>query len=389
MSTLMKDKINTRVSTRSLKRKPLPDVEICAAVECLENLEETLWQAIFGNRAKLPLAIAQIVQLIGEEKRYEVSGEFWDLIKAAQSTGKSPKARKTAVGATKEMILQIQAIDSDRQIVSAVTDEVVLRGTRSRAGDDVSMSHYARKVLAISNDVLALRNTIIEANQGLVFTVANRFSKGSMPFYDRVQEGNLGLIKAVNRFDYKLGYKFSTYASWWIRSSIGRAIATTESTIRVPTSAQRIMKDVRRAAWEIGTGTGRAATDQEIALRAGINVRKLLQVRTCITSKEISIDDQVPGTDGLRYIDVLADETAENPGNEVERKSLLGEVNILLTTLTEIERDILEQRFGLGTEEEATLREIGRRYHLSRERIRQIQNLALKKLKDGMKLDAA
>jgi RNA polymerase sigma factor (sigma-70 family) len=355
----------------------------------LAQLEESLWWAILGNRAKRRSIVARVFEFIRDSSRYGNSAEISALAEKCVDGGRSENkdGKNLEMG---ELISRFLEMDADREIVSVALAEATQLGRRRRRRAEDGLSLHATEVQAAAHEVMQSRNALIESNQGLVVSVANRFANKEMPFSDRVQEGNLGLMKAVNRFDHRMGYRFSTYASWWIRATIRRAIREKENTVRVPLSALRHQSNVRKAAWEIQKRTGHGGTEEEIAREAGIDPKNMLNLPFGTASGVVSLDQEIPGSSHLRYIDCIADENAINPVDEIMRRYLINEAGVLLVILSPIEREVIEQRFGFGYEEEgATLREIGNRHNLSRERIRQIQNNALKKMRVRMKLDAA
>jgi RNA polymerase primary sigma factor len=207
-----------------------------------------------------------------------------------------------------------------------------------------------------------------------------------MPLADLIQEGNLGLMHAVSRFDYRRGLRFSTYACWWIRHAIGRALADKARAVRIPVhmlEAQQQLEKVRQAL--IGE-LGRPPTPQELAKAARVPLAKLNQMHRYLMGQPMSLDRPVHDDDDRAFGDMLADPQTEeaSPADDMTMRDLSQQVSRLLHHLSPIEADVLRKRFGLSDDEERTFREIGDEYSLSRERIRQIQNAALDKLKRAM-----
>ncbi len=393
---MKKDKLDALVLEEKSKagflksgRKSLSDTETSSAAKHLADLEEELWHVIFNNPSKFRYAIASIQQSLLKGARYDVPEELQKLMKRLIRTKKSRIAKSAFQRSMNSLVASLLEIDIDREIVAAAMNETIRRNTRNLANGGVTRSAHAMAVIKMAHRIESLKSAFIEVNQGLVVAIADKFKHRGMPFWDRVQEGNLGLIKAVNRFDYRLGYKFSTYASWWIRAAIGRAIDSKECMIRVPSSTKRNQSQLRRASREIWLRTGRRPTDDEIAQESGMGELKLSRARRHVVSTVFSLDEAIPGSDNLRYVDALPDETVRDPLEDMHVHGLLEEVDALMDSLTPLEQNIIKQRFGLGNEDRATLREIGDQYDLSRERIRQIQNKALEKLRTGMALDAA
>jgi len=211
-----------------------------------------------------------------------------------------------------------------------------------------------------------------------------------MPLIDLVQEGNMGLIKAVERFDYKRGFRFNTYASWWIRHAIGRALADKGHAVRVPVHALDAQQRLGRAVEAITVRLGRTPTEEELMQETGLNKRKLKKVQKHRLSLITSLDKEISNSDNRSYLDLLADDKIKSPFENAMLSAWNRDMKHLLASLTSIEQTILRWRFGLDTGgEEMTLKEIGAHYNLSRERIRQIQEQALKKIRRKLDLDAA
>jgi RNA polymerase primary sigma factor len=223
----------------------------------------------------------------------------------------------------------------------------------------------------------------VEANLRLVIGVARRYAKGRMPLVDLIQEGNLGLMTAVMRFDHRRGYRFATYAIWWVRHSICRALSNKGRTVRVPANLLRASARVNKASQRVLCQTGREANAEELTRATGITKRELERVRTLRASGEVlsldrSRDDE---GDSETFLDGLCDEEARPPEEHTRDKLDSESVRRAFGVLTPMEASVLAARFGLSDGEERSLDDIGRQHKLSRERIRQIQVKALAKLK--------
>jgi RNA polymerase primary sigma factor len=246
------------------------------------------------------------------------------------------------------------------------------------AGD---LSRVLVEVAGHERTVLEAKRELMEANLRLVVSVAKRYYCASLPLLDLIQEGNLGLTRAVDRFQYRRGFKFSTYATWWIRQAITRAIADRGRTIRVPVhmvDTTRLLRNTRRL---LAHQLGRDPTPEEVAARAGLPMRKVLLLMGA-AREPYSLDTLVGETTTLG--DMLADGHTPPPDATVLRKDLTAKVEGALATLSDKQREILRLRFGIGTDEEHTLDEIGRRFSLTRERIRQIEAKSLRKLRQPL-----
>lgn len=225
------------------------------------------------------------------------------------------------------------------------------------------------------------REQMIKANLRLVVKIAREYESYGLPLLDLINEGNIGLMKAVERFDPAKGAKLSTYSAWWIKQSIRRALANQSKTIRLPVHIVDKLFHLRRMTVKLQELLGREPTDEELAEELGITAARVRQLRTAAV-RPASLDAPLGDDDTNRIADIVADENADTPYEHLEERTNSEMVRELVATLEPREAAILRYRFGLQGNDEETLEEIGRKFGVTRERIRQIQELALSKLRN-------
>ena len=224
------------------------------------------------------------------------------------------------------------------------------------------------------------KQKLIDANLRLVVSVARRYVCRSMQFLDLIQEGNLGLIKAAEKFDYTKGFKFSTYATWWIRQAITRAIADQGRTIRIPVHMVEAINRVKKASNRLLNATGREPSSEEVAAELGMPVEKVQEIMRA-SQEPVSLETPI-GDEGDSHLgDFIPDDDAPPPQEAVSRTLLREQLSSVLDTLTPREEEVLALRFGLKDGRARTLEEVGREFNVTRERIRQIEGKALRKLR--------
>lgn len=230
------------------------------------------------------------------------------------------------------------------------------------------------------------REELIQGNLRLVVSIAKKYNGKStkISFLDLIQEGNMGLMKAVDKWDYSLGYKFSTYATWWIKQSISKALADQSRAIRIPPHIIEKLSRLAKATNELSIELEREPTTKEIADRIGETEEKVKELRA-IVKDPVSIDQRINEDDDVTLGDLVADEEDNSPIDDIHQEQVSKTISEVLSTLDEREADIIARRFGLGNRKAQTLEEVGKDYGLTKERIRQIEEKAMRKLRNPMR----
>jgi RNA polymerase primary sigma factor len=358
----------------------------------IEELELGLWQGILGYAPWAGHAVATIETAMGSTlpdfKTYRLLSER---IARRVTAADKKKLHKVIVA----LSAQIKELDIDRVFVDAALTELqrlhgAARMKRPIDGlgfgtETKSFQEFASDITKKSSIVKRAKNEFVKANLRLVVSIARRFNHGRLPLPDLIQEGNIGLMKAVERYDYRRGFRFSTYASWWIRHAISRALADKGRAVRLPVHMIDAYHRIAKSERELQSKLERPATTEEIASVTGIEAEKLEKMRTFLADNPVSLDRSLSEDDGRRLIDVLVDPNeAPSPPEQMMSSETQQEMLKLLSVLKPIEADILRKRFGLINDHERTLKEIGDEYRLSRERVRQLQEQALGKMRKAM-----
>ncbi len=362
----------------------------------IEQLELEMWQILLSH-APSAAWTADIVEATAAETVPQPIVEF----KAYRALAEKAKRRTSLAGrggsdkSVVELGAKLKELDIDRLFVEAAFSELqrVARAARGErhTGDLPAFSttkgflEHAEEAAEKMSRIKRAKNEFVKANLRLVVSIARRFNHGRLPLPDLIQEGNIGLMKAVERYDYRRGFRFSTYASWWIRHAISRALADKGRAVRLPVHMIDAYHKIAKSERELQSKLERPATTEEIATATGIEAEKLEKMKTFLAETPVSLDKPISDEDGRRLIDVLVDPNeVPSPPEAMMNSETQQEMLKLLTGLKPIEADILRKRFGLVNDRERTLKEIGDEYHLSRERVRQLQEQALGKMRRAM-----
>src|SRR5450631_1513495 len=285
-------------------------------------------------------------------------------VDAPPSFLEKPEPAEAPAGPMDRSNLQIYLQEIGKTALLTIEEEIAL-AKRIRRGDKAARDH------------------MIKANLRLVVKIAMDYKDFGLPLLDLISEGNIGLVKAVERFDPRKGGKLSTYAAWWIKQSIKRALANQSKTIRLPVHLVDKISKMRRVSLQMSEELGREPTDDELGEEIGIASGKVSQLKT-VSIRPASLDAPISDDDSTEFGEIVGDEEAQTPFELLRDKNLRNEVGGLLDVLDDRERKIIFSRFGLDGGKPKTLEEVGKKFGVTRERIRQLQNIALSKLRRAL-----
>jgi RNA polymerase primary sigma factor len=368
-----------------------PEQEFETARE-IEEMELQLWKTILGFAPGTDWILDVVEREVGkplpEAKVHRAAAA------GARHRSSIPARGRFEKTAT-VLATRLRTLDIDRIFLDASLAEIQrvgrgvhglpFEGTVPFSTSTKAFADFVKTVGAKAFRLKAAKNEFVKANLRLVVSIARRFNHGRLPLADLIQEGNIGLMKAVERYDYRRGFRFSTYASWWIRHAISRALADKGRAVRLPVHMIDAYHRIAKSQRELQSKLERVPTTQEIAAATGIEAEKLEKMKTFLSETPVSLDRPISDEDGRRLIDVLVDPN-EGPAvpDQMASTETQSEMLKFLSSLKPIEADILRKRFGLVNDRERTLKEIGDEYRLSRERVRQLQEQALVKMRRAM-----
>ncbi len=371
-----------------------PDEELAAATR-IANLRREHWKALLSYPPFIDAIVALIESKIDAD---DVPGAELTLVRQTSRQLRDRDTRKNQQifeAAAAELAEKMLDLDLDGIISDMINADLNSIGAGHREGLTLAVvlprqgsrpfKAYSERCRRTASACRMAKNHFVKANLRLVVSIARRFNHGKMPLQDLIQEGNIGLMKAVDRFDYRKGFRFSTYGSWWIRHAISRAIADKGRSIRLPVHMIDAYHKVSKARRELETRHGKEPTHGELAEHTGLAIATIVRMDTMMFDHAISLDRPVSDDDGRRVVDFLEDTDAEVPGDRLEAEAINNQVRDVIDMLRPIEADILRKRFGLEADTEHTLKQIGEQYSLSRERIRQLQEQALGKIRRELK----
>jgi RNA polymerase primary sigma factor len=290
-----------------------------------------------------------------------------------------------------ELVPSVPALDDpaageevdESEVVPASEEVDLLRTYVRQIGNGRLLTAQEEALLAKRKDAgdMAAKARLIECNLRLVISIAKAYSASGVPLLDLIQEGNLGLIRAVEKFDYKKGFKLSTYATWWIRQSISRAIADQGRTIRLPVHVVDVLKKLHRADTRLAQSLGREATPEELAAELELPVARIISLKQLLDDP-VSLETPV-GEGDSQFSDLVEDKNAERPDDAVADGMKLAELAEALEGLQDRMREVIELRYGLDGSKPATLEQVGERLGVTRERVRQVEGRALREMAES------
>lgn len=345
-----------------------------------KNIEEIDEIEVLAEDAEMDdLAVDEVVDaesLVEVSKKSETENLLNLYLKEIAPIPLLTKAEEVIYG---KMVMEGQRIE---EIMNKMEAELGHVPTLEQLSKKLNIS--VADIRKVKKDAALGSNKLITSNLRLVVSIAKKYKEKGLSFDDLIQEGNLGLMRAVEKFDPGRGYKFSTYATWWIRQAISRGLSIKSRTIRLPLHIVEATQKIKKAIRKITQEKGRRPTSEELAVELEMSVEKLRTISKAAI-EPISIDTKLKGDDDV-YVKDLIPNTEESPEDYVIKEAMKDKIDQVLECLTDKERDMIRMRFGLDDGQQKSLQEVADEFNLTRERVRQIVNLAMKKLRNPEKM---
>jgi len=363
--------------------------EELAASERIARLRTSYWRALLGYADWQRSIVTLASELLPAETRPAALPRLLRLLRGRTKTTAATLEAALAEAAEAIAAADVDGVVSDRVLADLIGADagrpVMSLSAALPSVGDPEFARYAAACRRAHHALVTAKQAFVRANLRLVIAIARRFARGQMPLQDLIQEGNLGLIKAVDRFDPSRGFRFSTYGTWWIRHTITRALADKSRTVRLPVHLCDTASRTARASREFEKLHGRSPTDDELVALTGVSADRLARLRRTWVETPVSLDEPLSDHEGLTLVDAIEDRDMPEPGVELDAERLRAGLEEVMSLLGPMEAEILRLRIGDDEAPGQTLHQIGERYALSRERIRQLQEKALVKLRGGMR----